>query len=414
MDSFVAMIQQIGQDDILSIMDVLRKDWSLFYTFIQNARQERYYLRTLETAQRPRVRVNGKPMLMFTSNNYLGLAQHPVVQQRAVEAIKEFGTGCCGSPVVNGYTILHERLCRQLAAFKGTEDAVIFSTGYQTNVGTISSLVGPGDMILIDKLDHASIIDGCKISGARYRTFNHNDMAKLEKLLNEAHGAGRILIVVDGVYSMDGDLADLPEICRLARRYGALVMVDEAHATGVMGPRGRGVVEYYGLEDQVDVIMGTMSKSLASVGGFIASRKEIVNYLKHYARSFVYSAALPPPAVAAASAALEIIETEFSVLGARLWKNTAFFKEELKRLGYDTLNSVTPIIPLFFGGDPLVTVQMARMLEDEGLFVSPMIPPSVQPNKSRLRMHISAHHTQEDLEEALSILQRVGTRLGVI
>jgi len=239
-------------------------------------------------------------------------------------------------------------------------------------------------------------------------------MAKLERLLATAERAGRRLIVVDGVYSMDGDLADLPEICRLAQKYGAMVMVDEAHATGVMGPRGRGVVEHFGLEDRVDVIMGTMSKSLASVGGFIASSREIVTYLKHHARSFVYSAALPPPAVAAASAAIEVIESEFPVLGKRLWENTGFFREGLHRLGYDTLTSVTPIIPIYLGGDPVVTVQMARMLEDEGLFMTPMIPPSVPPNKSRLRIHISAHHSREDLVEALSILERVGAQVGVI
>jgi len=415
-DSFLALVQEIGQHDIPSLMDVFRRDWHLFHRFIEAAKKDRYYfyLRELETGQKARVKVGGVPMLMFTSNNYLGLTFHPYVQQRAREAIEEFGTGCCGSPVVNGYTSLHERLCRQLAAFKGKEEAVVFSTGYQTNLGAISALAGPGDTILIDKLDHASIIDGCRISGALYRTFNHNDMAKLERLLATAERAGRRLIVVDGVYSMDGDLADLPEICRLAQKYGAMVMVDEAHATGVMGPRGRGVVEHFGLEDRVDVIMGTMSKSLASVGGFIASSREIVTYLKHHARSFVYSAALPPPAVAAASAAIEVIESEFPVLGKRLWENTGFFREGLHRLGYDTLTSVTPIIPIYLGGDPVVTVQMARMLEDEGLFMTPMIPPSVPPNKSRLRIHISAHHSREDLVEALSILERVGAQVGVI
>ena len=416
MQGLLELLQEMGQVDMTSLMDRMKNDWSLLHTFIEAAKNDHYYfyLRELQTGQTPRVRVNGKEMLMFTSNNYLGLSNHPYVKQRAIEAILEFGTACCGSPMVNGYTTLHERLSQQIAAFKGKEEALVFSTGYQTNVGTISALVEAGDTVIIDTLNHASIIDGCRLSGATLRTFSHNNMDKLERRLKESSPTGRRLVVVDGVYSMDGDLADLPAICRLAKDYSALVMVDEAHATGVMGPRGRGVVEHYGLEGQVDIIMGTMSKSLASVGGFVAASREIINYLKHYARSFIYSAALPPPAVAAASAAIDIIETDFPALGGRLWRNTGLFKDGLNGLGYNTLNTATPIIPVYLGGDPLTTVHMARRLEEEGLFISPMLPPSVQPNKSRLRAHISAHHSPEDIEQAVAIFDTVGKELGVI
>ncbi|MBI3599681.1 MAG: pyridoxal phosphate-dependent aminotransferase family protein, partial [Nitrospinae bacterium] len=407
---------EIGEEDLPSLMQKMKSDWSLLLRFVELAKNDKYYfyLRELETGQKPRIRINGKEMLMFTSNNYLGLTNDPRVKECAIEAIREFGTGCCGSPVVNGYTTLHENLSRQIAAFKRKEDAIIFSTGYQTNVGTISALVEAGDIVFIDKLNHASIIDGCKLSGAYLRAFNHNDMEKLENLLKESAQYKRKLIVVDGVYSMDGDIANLPEICYLAKKYSAMVMVDEAHATGVMGSNGRGVVEHYSLEDEVDIIMGTMSKSLASIGGFVASSKEVINYLRHYARSFIYSAALPPPAVATASAAIKIIESEFPALGKRLWKNAMQFKNGLNRLGYNTLNTVTPIIPIFLGEDPLITVQMTRRLEEEGLFISPMLPPSVQPNKSRLRAHISAHHSSEEIQQAIDIFERVGKELKVI
>jgi 8-amino-7-oxononanoate synthase len=416
MNTFLELVDNIGEEDIILLMQQLKNDWPLLLKFIEVAKHDRmyFYLRELETGQKQRIRINGKEMLMFTSNNYLGLANDPRVKKRSIEAIMEFGTGCCGSPVVNGYTILHERLSRQIAAFKRKEDALIFSTGYQTNLGIISALVEEGDIVLIDKLNHASIIDGCKLSGADFRSFNHNDMKKLERLLKGSAHCRRRLVVVDGVYSMDGDIANLPEICYLTQKYSAMVMVDEAHATGVMGPSGRGVVEHFSMEDQVDIIMGTMSKSLASIGGFAASSKELVNYLKHYARSFIYSAALPPSAVATASAAIEIIESEFHILGKRLWENTKQFKNGLNMLGYNTLNTVTPIIPVYLDGDPLITTQMARGLEEEGLFISPMLPPSVQPNKSRLRAHISAHHSLDDIQQALDIFEKVGKELKVI
>jgi 8-amino-7-oxononanoate synthase len=361
-----------------------------------------FWMREIESPQAAHVRVAGNEMLMFGSNNYLGLATDPHVREAAIRAVTEFGTGACGCQLMNGYSTLHARLEAKLAAFKGTEGALLFSTGYQCNVATIAALVGAGDVVICDKLNHASILDGCRLSGADLRLFAHNDTDKLARILRGSGTYRKRLIVVDGVYSMDGDLAPLPTICELAERHGAAVMVDEAHATGVLGAHGRG---------SVDVIMGTMSKSLASVGGFIAGSRGLIDHLRMRARGFIFSAALPPAAVAAAHAAIERIETD-PELRRRLWRNAEVLRRGVQALGYNTGGSVTPIVPIILGRR--FDLQMVGALEREGLFVCPIVPPGVRADEARLRMHVSAAHTPEDVDRALDILARVGGSFGVI
>jgi glycine C-acetyltransferase/8-amino-7-oxononanoate synthase len=370
-----------------------------------------FWQREVASPQGAHVRVRGRDMLMFASNNYLGLATDPYVRAAAIGAIEEFGTGACGCQLMNGYSTLHARLEAKLAAFKGTEAAVLFSTGYQTNLATIAALVGPDDLVVCDKLNHASIMDGCRFSGATLRLFAHNDMDKLARILRAAASFRKRLVVVDGVYSMDGDLADLPAICDLAEQYGAAVMVDEAHATGVLGAGGRGTVEHFQLEGRVDIIVGTMSKALASVGGFVAGPHALADHLRLHARSFVFSAALPPAAVAAAHAALERIESD-GELRARLWQNANKFRDGVNRLGYDTGRSETPIVPILLGNR--FDLYMVGALEAAGLFVCPVVPPGVRADQARLRAHVSAAHSEEDIQQALEILARVGREFALI
>jgi 8-amino-7-oxononanoate synthase len=307
------------------------------------------YFRVIESAQDPEVTLNGKRMIMVGSNNYLGLTNHPEVKEAAIEAVRKYGSGCAGSRFLNGTLDIHVRLEEKLAKFMRKEAALVFSTGFQVNLGVISALVGKNDTVLIDKMDHASIIDGCRLSYGDVKKFRHNDMTDLERLLNDSNGRGR-LIVVDGVFSMEGDIANLPEIIRLARKYGAGVMVDDAHGIGVLGATGRGSAEHFGLEDEVDLIMGTYSKSLASIGGFISGSEDVIHYIKHFARSLIFSASPPPSTVASVNAALDIIEREPERI-KNLWKNTHYMLKGLKDLGFDTGTSETPIIPVFVGHD---------------------------------------------------------------
>jgi 8-amino-7-oxononanoate synthase len=390
------------------------EEWDHMHALVEGAREADlyFYFRSIETPQGPRVSSNGRELMLFASNNYLGLANHPLMKQRAIEATERYGTGVCGTQLLNGNTVLHQALEQALATFKGTEAAMVFSTGYQCNVGTISALVGEGDLVVSDKLNHASILDGCKLSGAELRLFPHNRTRKLRQILERSGGYRKKLIVVDGVYSMEGDLADLPTISELARHHDALLMVDEAHATGVIGPRGRGTVEHFGLSDRVDVVMGTMSKTLASVGGFIAGSRTLVNYLKHTARSYLFSAALPPSVVETARTALELIDAE-PWRRERLWANTTRLRNGLRTLGFDTLASETPLIPILIE-DPYKVSTMARALQDEGLFVCAIFPPAVPPNRSRLRLHVSAEHTRAHIDAALAILECAGRRTEVL
>jgi 8-amino-7-oxononanoate synthase len=370
-----------------------------------------FYFRKLESPQDSEVVVNGKRVIMVGSNNYLGLTSHPRVKEAAIKAIEKYGSGCAGSRFLNGNLEIHEELERKLAAFFRKDAALVFATGYQTNLGTISTLLGRSDVAIIDKYNHASIIDGCRLSFGQVKKFRHNDMDDLERILEGTQGKGK-LIIVDGVFSMEGDIADLPSIVKLAKKYEARIMVDDAHAVGVLGPGGRGTAEHFGLEKEVDLIMGTYSKSLAAIGGFVAGSEEIVNYIKHTARSMIFSASLPPSLVASVSAALDIIE-EQPELRARLWKNTQKMLKGYKELGFDTGTSETPVIPIIIK-DTLKTCQMAELLFDHGVFVNAVVSPAVPPGRELLRTSYMATHTEEQLDRVLEAFQKAGKKLGLI
>ena len=370
-----------------------------------------FFFRPLESGQDAEVTVGGKRVIMAGSNNYLGLTSHPRVKEAAIKAVEKFGSGCAGSRFLNGHLEIHEELERKLARFFRQEAAVVFSTGYQTNLGTISALVGRNDVAIIDKYDHASIIDGCRLSYGKVKKYRHNDMRDLERVLQDCKDQGK-LIIVDGVFSMEGDIADLPAIVREAKAHGARVMVDDAHGIGVLGNGGRGTAEHFGLEHDVDLIMGTYSKSLAAIGGFIAGAADIVNYIKHVGRSMIFSASLPPSLVATVGAALDIIE-EQPQLREQLWKNTRKMLDGYKKLGYDTGQSETPIIPIMIK-DGIKVYEMCRYLFEEGVFVNPVVSPAVPPGRELLRTSCMATHTEEQLDKVLDAFARVGKKLGVI
>src|SRR5512135_136908 len=318
-----------------------------------------FFFRKLESPQDSEVVVNGKRVIMIGSNNYLGLTNHPRVKEAAIKAIEKFGCGCAGSRFLNGNLEMHEELEKKLARFFRKEAALVFATGYQTNLGSISALLGRTDVAIIDKYDHASIIDGCRLSFGQVKKYRHNDMEDLERVLASTKNKGK-LIIVDGIFSMEGDIADLPNIVKLAKAYGARVMVDDAHSIGVLGAGGRGTAEHFGLEDQVDLIMGTYSKSLAAIGGFVVGSRVVTDCIKHTGRSMMFSASLPPALVASVSAALDIIE-EQPQLRTQLWRNTHKMLRGYKALGYNTGTSETPIVPIIIG-EPIKTYQMCRFL----------------------------------------------------
>lgn len=369
------------------------------------------YFRIIESAQDPEVIVSGKKMIMIGSNNYLGLTNHPKVKEAAIEALRKYGSGCAGSRFLNGTLDIHVNLEAKLARFMRKEDALIFSTGFQTNLGVISAIAGKDDIVLIDKMNHASIIDGCRLSFSEIKKYRHNDMDDLERLLQQYADKGK-LIVVDGVFSMEGDIADLPNIVRLAKKYGARVMVDDAHGIGVLGKNGRGTAEHFGLENEVDLIMGTYSKSLASIGGFISSSKEVIHYIKHIARALIFSASPPPASVASVSAAIDIIESE-PERRERLWSNTNKMLKGFKALGFDTGKSETPIIPLMVGED-MKAFTMAKLLHDKGVFTNVAVSPAVPSGKAVMRTSYMATHTEEQLDKVLKAFEEVGKSLGII
>ncbi len=362
------------------------------------------YFKALESEQAPEVMIEGKKFIMFGSNNYLGLANDPRMKQAAIDAVKKFGTGVAGSRFLNGNTVLHMELERKLAAFKQREAALVYATGYQMNLGVISALVGKGDFAIVDKLDHASILDGCRLSHGEIRRFKHNNMADLEKVLKDIGPNHGKLVIVDGVFSMEGDIAPVPEISKLCRKYGARLMVDDAHASGVMGKRGRGTCEYFGLDHKdVDLVVGTCSKSFASVGGFAVGDEDIIHYIQHASRSMIFSAALPPSSVAAISKAIDIIEEEPQRI-KKLWDNSAYLMKNFKRMGLNTGETKTPIIPVVIG-DNEKTFMLWRMLFDNGLFTNPVVSPAVPPKRSLLRVVVTATHTREQLDRALDIFE---------
>ncbi|MDO8746340.1 MAG: aminotransferase class I/II-fold pyridoxal phosphate-dependent enzyme [Thermodesulfovibrionales bacterium] len=369
------------------------------------------YFRVIESAQDPEVTMSGRKMIMVGSNNYLGLTNHPKVKEAAIEAIKKYGSGCAGSRFLNGTLDIHVALEAKLARFMRKDAALIFSTGFQVNLGVISALIGKDDIVIIDKMDHASIIDGCRLSYGKVKKFRHNDMADLKRVLEENKNKGK-LIIVDGVFSMEGDIAKLPDIVELAKRYDARLMVDDAHGIGVLGKTGRGTAEHFGLENEVDLIMGTYSKSLASIGGFISGGSDIVHYIKHFALSLIFSASPPPASIAAVSAAIDIIENE-PERRERLWENTNRMLKGLRELGFETGPSETPIIPVIVGDDELA-FKMAMMLQEERVFANVAVSPAVPNGKALIRTSYMATHTDEQLDLVLSAFEKVGRALGLI
>lgn len=369
------------------------------------------YFHVVESEQNPEVIVEGRKMLMLGSNNYLGLTSHPQVKKAAIAAVQQYGSGCAGSRFLNGTLDIHVQLEEKLAAFFRKEAALTFASGYQTNLGIISSLAGKHDVVIIDKQDHASIIDACRLSYAEVKKFKHDDMGNLEYLLKESANHGKI-VVVDGVYSMEGDIAPLPDIVTLCRKYGARLMVDDAHGIGVLGKTGRGTVEHFGLEQEVDLIMGTYSKSLASTGGFVAASEEVIHYMKHTSRPLMFSASPPPASVASVVAALDILDRE-PERRERLWHNTHKMMQAFKQMGYDTGPAETPIIPLVIG-EMERTFLMWKSLFDAGVFVNPVIPPATTPGRCLIRTSYMATHTDEMLDRALDMIEKAGRELGVI
>jgi len=370
------------------------------------------YFVPIESPSGPEVIIGGKPMIMLGSNNYLGLTQHPTVIEAARAAIDRYGTGCTGSRLLNGTLDLHQELERRLARFVGKESALVFTTGFQVNLGVISALVGRNDVLILDRADHASIVDGARLSFGKTVRFPHNDMGQLERILQAHAGSSGCLIVVDGVFSMEGDLANLPEIVRLAQRYGARVMVDDAHGVGVMGPDGRGTAHHFGLEEQVDLIMGTFSKSFASTGGFVAGSEEVIYYIKHTARAFLFSASIPPASAAAALAALDVIESEPERVD-KLWANARRMKHELDALGFDTGASTTPIIPIVVGEEYRLAF-LWRKVFDSGVFVNAAVAPAVEPDHALLRTSYMATHEPRHLDRALAVFEQAGKEFGLI
>ncbi len=358
------------------------------------------------------VKIGGKSKVMMGSNNYLGLTHHPKVLEAARAALERYGSGCTGSRYLNGTLDLHEVLESRLAQFVGKESCLVFSTGYQANLGLVSGLVGRGEVVYLDKLDHASIVDGAKLSFGDVVRFNHGDLEGLEKVLARGDRPRGAMIIVDGIYSMEGDIADLPHLSQLAHRYGAALAVDDAHSIGVLGPSGAGTADHFGLSDEVDIIVGTFSKSLASIGGFVAGQEYVIHYLKHHARSLIFSAALPPSNTAGVLAALDVLQSE-PERRAALWENSRRLSEGLRALGYDTGVSETPIIPVLVGTME-DTFLFWRKLFDVGVFTNPVIPPAVPASQCRLRTSVMATHTAEQIDFALDAFAAVGRQLGII
>ncbi len=370
------------------------------------------YFRTITSAQDTEVMINGRKVLMLGSNSYLGLTSHPQIKEAARAAVEKYGTGCAGSRFLNGTLDIHLELEEALGRLVNKEAVLLYSTGFQVNLGVISALVGKGEYILADKSNHASIVEGCLLSQGELIRFPHKDMAALEARLEKLDpGAGK-LIVVDGIFSMEGDIIQMPDLCRLAGEYGAAVMVDDAHAIGVLGHQGAGTASHFGLTDQVHLIMGTFSKSLASLGGFIAADAATIDYLKHHSKSLIFSASMSPANAAAVLAALKIMIAEPERI-ARLWQNTRRMREGLERLGFDLGASTTPILPVYCR-ELMVTFKLCKRLEEEGVFVNPVVSPGVAPGHELIRLSLMATHTDSQIDFTLDKMAKVGRELGLI
>ena len=370
------------------------------------------YFQPITETHTESVVIDGRRLIMIGSNNYLGLTHHPHVVAAATEAVRRYGSGCTGSRFLNGTLDLHVELEGRLARFMRKESCLTFSTGFQVNLGVISTLVGKNDVVLCDRENHASIFDGCRLSFGELYKYRHNDMEDLERQLKRVPDDAGKLVVTDGVFSMKGDLVDLPSLVKVARKYGARIMLDDAHGVGVLGPNGRGTAEHFGLEDEIDVIVGTFSKSFASLGGFAVANEKVIDYVKHTGRSIIFSASAPPSAVAAALAALDIIEAE-PQRRERLWQNVSRMQSKLLDLGYDVGQSRAAIIPIRIGGN-LETFQFWRRLHDAGVFTNPVVAPAVPPDEGMIRTSYMATHTFEELDKVVEVFARLGRDAGLL
>ncbi|MHB8761948.1 MAG: aminotransferase class I/II-fold pyridoxal phosphate-dependent enzyme [Coriobacteriia bacterium] len=397
-------------------MDIFQK--ALDFTEARVARESGYYpyFKVIESESDSRVLVDGRELVMLGSNNYLGLTTHPHVRERTAEALARYGTSCTGSRLLNGNLDIHEQLEHRLAEFVGKEACLVFSTGFGANIGTISAVVGRHDTVVIDKDDHASIYDGCKLSYGKVERFEHNDVASLRAALERASGNGNghggMLVVVDGVFSMEGDIAPLPEMIPVLKEFGARLMVDDAHASGVLGPKGDGTAAHFGVTKDADLIMGTFSKSFASLGGFIAGDALVIDFIKHNSRPFIFSAAMAPPSVGACLGALDVMEAE-PRHRERLWEVVRMMQRGYRELGFNTGTSETPVIPIILGDEMLVFEFWRRLLE-AGIFVNPVRPPAVPQGRALLRTSYMATHTDAQMEFVLETFGRIGRDLGVL
>jgi glycine C-acetyltransferase len=386
-------------------------------TELQQLKDQGLYitLHVLEGAQVPRSVIDGKKVINLASNNYLGLATHPKLKQAAIDAVKKYGVGAAAARIICGNMPIHVELDRRIAAFKGTEAAIAFQTGYATNAGIIPSIIGSEDAVISDELNHASIIDGCRMSRAKVKAYKHADPDAAEYQLRTAReeGARRILLVTDSVFSMDGDITPLPELIKRTKKYGAMTMVDDAHAVGVLGEGGRGIVSHFGLHGQVDIQMGTLSKALGVIGGYIAGSQDLIDWLVRRHRPFVFSASTHTPAdVAACIADIEVLEQEPERI-KRLLENTEYFKKGLNKIGFNTGKSQTPITPVIVGKSEVASKLSERLFE-EGVFATAIVYPIVGRDQARVRTIVSSEHTREDLSEALRTFEHVGKQLGII
>ncbi len=369
------------------------------------------YFKPISDSQDTTVTIEGEEKIMMGSNNYLGITHHPKVLEASKEAMDRLGSGCTGSRFLNGTLDLHEQLESRLAAFIGKESALVFSTGYQANLGVVSCLPGRGDFIMMDKLDHASIVDGARMAYATTERFNHGDLGQLDRLMSKHPGKG-MMVMVDGVYSMEGNIADVPALLKLTQKHGAALVLDDAHSIGVMGPNGEGTAAHFGLTDEVDIISGTFSKSLGSIGGFVAASEEVIHYLRNNSRPMIFSAALPPSNTAGVLAALDILEND-SERRERLWENTKKWQTGMKGLGFDIGPTKTPIVPVLIG--PFEdTFKFWREVYEAGVFTNPVVPPAVPPSECRLRTSLMSSHTDEQIDFALETFARIGKKMGVL
>ena len=392
-------------------MDIFEKCYQ--FSVVKDAKEAGIYpyFIPLDENEGTEVTYQGRRVIMCGSNNYLGLTTHPKVRQAAIDAVERFGTSCTGSRFLNGNMSMHEKLEAELADWVGKEDSLVFSTGMQVNLGTISALAGRNDIVILNKDDHASIVDGAFLSGGKIERYRHNDMEHLERVLQSLPADKGKLLVVDGLFSMEGDIAPLPQMVPLCKEYGVRLMVDDAHAMGVLG-RGRGTAAHFDMTDDVDLIMSTFSKSFASLGGFIAGDADVVDFIKHQARSLIFSASIPPSNAAAALAALEVMREEPERVD-RVNQIAEKMRVEYRRLGFDTGDSVTPVIPIIIGDDDL-TFLTWKLLFENGVFVNPVISPAVSPGRQLLRTSYMATHTDEQLDRVLEVFDKVGHQLGLI